>query len=529
MSIFTLGFISIFLNFIFPINKLISNLVFLFPLIIFIFFIKNVFNSRLLLTVFIITTISFFTITLSNVYTPDSGLYHLPYTKIINENKIIIGITNINFTLGQNSLFQYIAAIYNNSIFGDSGVTIPLVQLFSFIIFTFAYYLIKNKEITLTYFIIFLITCFCLLRLNRYSDFGNDGPAHLLFFFQIFLVLNILKKNDFSNFDYFQTNIVSILTFTIKPTLIFIFFINFFLIFKFKFFKFLRYPQSYFFLIILLGFFVKNILVSGCLLYPIEVTCSDKYPWYSNNISYHGNSERVHDQGQAWTKGFPDHPKPQKSFKEYNKGFYWMTIWKKNHGIVIVKKFLPLGFLFLILISLNLFLKKRGYEKNLKFVDIKNSDFFFLLLFLFISSLYWFFNFPVLRYGLSIIGSFILLLFTYFIKNNFYMNFKHIQVFLIALCLIVMGKNFSRIKNNYNEKYLMYPWPKIYNEKNSSNQKMSRISIMRNDKFYFFVPKDQTLCFFNASPCTHFNTGKILSEIKLTKIFNYNAFYVKKK
>ena len=109
------------------------------------------------------------------------------------------------------------------------------------------------------------------------------------------------------------------------------------------------------------------------------------------------------------------------------------------------------------------------------------------------------------------------------------MNFKHIQVFLIALCLIVMGKNFSRIKNNYNEKYLMYPWPKIYNEKNSSNQKMSRISIMRNDKFYFFVPKDQTLCFFNASPCTHFNTGKILSEIKLTKIFNYNAFYVKKK
>ena len=63
--------------------------------------------------------------------------------------------------------------------------------------------------------------------------------------------------------------------------------------------------------------------------------------------------------GQAWTKGFPDHPQPQKSFKDYNKRILLISIWYKNHGYIITKKFTPVFLFFAIIILLNLYLLQK--------------------------------------------------------------------------------------------------------------------------------------------------------------------------
>ena len=528
-SIFILGFISLFTNFFFPIGKLLNTILLIIPIFFIFIYYKSFFIKNIFISILFISLLSFITICLSNNYNPDAGLYHLPYVRLLNDSKIILGVTNINFTLGQSSFFQYIASTYNNFIFGEHGIVIPLVQIYSFIIFSLINYLISSRKVTYTYFLIFLITCFCLIRINRYSEFGNDAPGHLLYFFLIYLILQILEKKTYSEYDFFKTSLISIFAFITKPTLIFIFLFNVFLLFRFKFFKFFKLKITYLFIFFIFIYFIKNLMISGCILYPIKITCIDNLEWYSTDIEHHGNSERVHDQGQAWTKGFPDHPKPQKSFKDYNKGFYWISIWYKNHGYIIIKKFIPVFLFFAIIILMNLYFSNKSKNKTNDNLDIESKDLKFLLIITGFSSLYWFFNFPVLRYGLGYVGGFILLLFSIFFKEKMSIQLKTLKNLLIFLCILIVFKNSNRIIKNFNLNYNIDPWPSIYGFDKNINNKHQLTKIYKDKELYFYTPNKSSLCFFNYSPCTHFNSQKILSEVELTKLYNFKTFKIKKK
>ena len=528
-SLFILGFLSLVANFFLPISKLLNTIFLIIPIFFIFFYFKLFFKKKIIICIISISLFSFITICLSNNYNPDAGLYHLPYVRLLNDSKIILGVTNINFTLGQSSFFQYIASTYNSFIFKENGIVIPLVQIYSFIIFSLIYYLISSKKVTYSYFLIFLITCFCLIRINRYSEFGNDAPGHLLYFFLIYLILQILEKKTYSEYDFFNISLISVFAFITKPTLIFIFLFNIFLLFRFKFFKFFRLKTTYLFIFFIFIYFIKNLMVSGCILYPIKITCIDNLDWYSTNIEHHGNSERVHDQGQAWTKGFPDHPQPQKSFKDYNTGFYWISIWYKNHGYIITKKFTPVFLFFAIIILLNLYFSYKTKNKVNNKSDIGSKDLISLLLITGFSSLYWFLNFPVLRYGLGYVGGFILLLFSLLYKEKMYIGLKTLNNLLIFLCILIIFKNSNRIIKNYNLDYEMNPWPSIYGFDRKINNKDQLTKIYKDKEFYFYAPNKSSLCFFNYSPCTHFNSQKILSEVELTKRYNFKTFKIKNK
>ena len=64
-------------------------------------------------------------ITSSNVYRPDAGLYHLPFINIINQEKIIVGLSNLHFRFGHISILQYTSAIFNNTLFAENGIVFP--------------------------------------------------------------------------------------------------------------------------------------------------------------------------------------------------------------------------------------------------------------------------------------------------------------------------------------------------------------------------------------------------------------------
>ena len=126
-------------------------------------------------------------------YRPDAGSYHLPYISILNEHKILIGISNIHFRFGHTSIIQYVSSIYNNYIFGEQGITVPIGLIFCNFIGYCIYELFNRKNNYLQKILIFSLVSFVFFRVNRYSDFGNDAPANLLFFY---LIIESVKGTD---------------------------------------------------------------------------------------------------------------------------------------------------------------------------------------------------------------------------------------------------------------------------------------------------------------------------------------------
>ena len=116
-GIMVISFISILLNFFTPLNKVICTLIILISILI-IFRKKKLFFNLVFLKFSVIASLIFFILVFnSTVYRPDAYLYHLPFINILNEFKIIIGLTNLHFRFGHTSILRYTSAIYNNFIF----------------------------------------------------------------------------------------------------------------------------------------------------------------------------------------------------------------------------------------------------------------------------------------------------------------------------------------------------------------------------------------------------------------------------
>ena len=131
-----ISFFALLINFFTSLNQVINS-IFLLLLIslIIIFQYKKIFQNFKLIFLFSILSglITFFLICLDNIYRPDGGLYHYPFIKILNNEKIILGISNLYYAYGTNSIIQYTSAIYNNLLFKDNGMIMPLANLISII------------------------------------------------------------------------------------------------------------------------------------------------------------------------------------------------------------------------------------------------------------------------------------------------------------------------------------------------------------------------------------------------------------
>ena len=79
-----------------------------------------------------------------------------------------------------------------------------------------------------------------------------------------------------------------------------------------------------FILFIVSVWIIKNILIAGCLLYPIDFTCIQKFDWSLN-------PSLIAIEAEAWTKGWPDTIDKKIKYEEYVKNFYWVETWMNNH------------------------------------------------------------------------------------------------------------------------------------------------------------------------------------------------------
>lgn len=521
-----LSFLALIINFFYGLNKFINTAIFIFFYIYLFFFQKQPIKRVLVYSIFI-SILGVFLLSFETTYRPDAGLYHLPYTNILNNEKIIIGLSNIHFRYGHTSIIQYLAAINNNFIFNDKGILIPLLFIFSCFLLYLILECIKESNKPILFFNYIIISFIC-LKLNRYSDFGNDAPAHIFYFFLISIALKnfkILNKSNVSEMflvsAYVVFNKITLFLGSFAPILI--------LLFKKKIYYF-KVKFLIFLILFSLCFFLKNFMISGCFAFPIEQTCIKKVFWYDIEEKRGSNAKVTMLENEAWTKGWSDQRENRKNFEEYLSNLNWVKLWSQNHGKRTLKKLLPFLF-FLSVVSLILFL-----EKEKKKIILKNKNYFFekrifftLLFINILGSIMWFFKFPVFRYGSSYLISSIAIFFTIVLWNKLYsINiFKLRRVlgyFTFFLLIVLLSKNSIRVIKNYNEVYSYSPWPKIYSE--TENQKIkSNKPIFIDEKFAFFS-SNEGLCYYNSPPCTHMlNSQFNKDEIKLKSIKGYKVFY----
>ena len=516
------GFISLYLNFFFPINKIIGTVFFIFSLIFFIFyFIKLEKKNEFILLVFFVSITSFLVVTLSNINRPDAGLYHLPYISILQENKVILGLTNLHHRFGHTSIFQYISAIYNNYFLKNEFINFPLASLISFYIL----YLFKNfneslrRKKKIETVSIFLIIIFSLYSFNRYSNYGNDAPASIYFFILIFLTLKIenIKKIDIENF--FNILIISIFLLTIKPFMVIVFALPLFLfLLNNNKIRILKHKNSLICVLLIISWVVKNFLISGCAIFPIKETCINKINYYDAAITNIASTE-----AEAWSKAHPDSIN-KLSFNEYISNYNWVNTWFKSHFKKIMEKLTPF-LLFLILFFLIKITRKPYFDNfNYKFF-FKNKNIFLIIFFSLYCCFFWFLKFPVYRFGMAFISSFIIFLFiNLFVTEKFFYN-KKTYYSIIGIGLILFyGKNLNRIFNNLDLTYNNYPWPKIYsmsNEDENIKKKFIRVTDDKNNFIYYYSNGEE--CMYSNTPCSNYYKDDLLKK----SVLGYSIYFFK--
>ena len=384
LGIFAISIYALILNFFLKLDNILNLIIIFFPLT---FFFKI--TKKRIKHSFILGIISFLTLILTHSNRPDGGLYHLPFINILNDYKLSFGLSNLHFRFGHTSILQYLSAIFNNVIFTDNGILIPLAIIFSLIICHFYSEFKKSKNQfykILLFFLLFTI----IYSMNNYAKYGNDKPAHMFFFLT---VLYFFKEqtNKYNNSLDPKIVLFSIYTFLIKPTFIFIFFLPIFFLIKNP--KIINYNKR----LLIIGFLVmflwilKNIFISSCAVYPIQITCFKNLEW-SSFQSKQGNPIDVAESNEAWAKDYPNRKDQSISEKEYISNFKWINVWFHNHIKTVLWGTLPL-------VTVVIFFALSNIRKRVILDNNTKKKIIYLFTICIISSIYWFFKFPTFRYG----------------------------------------------------------------------------------------------------------------------------------
>ena len=445
----------------------------------------------------------------------DFSYYHFPYIYYLTQENLIIGTGSLNHGFRTPSSIFYL-----NSLF-----YLPYVKYFSFnigalLIFGISnlilIFKLKNDYKNKIYDFIFLLTLLSFLFINiffyRISEHGTDRSAQILIFILFIEILSLFRgqivlKNFFSKIFILLGMIISLKAFYVLYllTLIPIFFF-----FKKKNIKKLItscVKNFYFYLFLFVGLFliIVNIFNTGCLLYPVEFTCSTKIEW-----SLKDEAKVMTEWYEQWSKAGAGPNYRVEDPEKYIQGFNWVGNWFDKYFLNKVSDFLA-GILFLLFIFYLTFYSKD--HKNIKVSKITYGTYSILLILL----IEWFFNHPSLRYGgYSIIALII------FIPSSIYIskflskkNLKKKVIILISCSLIIfIGRNINRIYSEMNEyDYRVLKEPFYLVEEN----------YFRIDKFMKELKKKHKECkFVNTTDCNIYN--KILIKEK-----NNYFFLIKRK
>ncbi len=310
----------------------------------------------------------------------DFSYYHFPYTYYLTQENLHIGIGQFGHGFRTPSSIFYL-----NSLF-----YLPFVEYFSFnfgqaIIFCFGnIILLKNissfflnfktnkNQLNYLNYLSLLAFIFINIFFYRISEHGTDRSAQILIFIFIIELLKLFHFKNKKNIDLSNLFLISILIISLKALYI-IYGIFFILIFIFvftikrKLFSTLKniIINKYFllFCVLLCLTILTYFFNTGCLIYPLAVSCFDNLSW-SFSIS---EVERMNNWYELWSKAGATPNLRVENQQEYIQYFNWFGGWLERYFFNKVSDFI-LGLIFLILIVLSIF-RKNIYFKNILKID----------------------------------------------------------------------------------------------------------------------------------------------------------------
>ena len=255
--------------------------------------------------------------------------------------------------------------------------------------------------------------------------------------------------------------------------------------------------------------FMKNILTSGCFIYPINVTCVEKLSWYNESRTSDASIE-----GEGWAKDWGNRKSEYNSvsFDEFSSNFFWVKTWSENHLKVVFEKIFPVIIFLILNLIVFYFTKclKRNYHKE------KNNFLIYLFIVNLLGCFAWFAEFPIFRYGSSYIYSFLVLSFYFYLLKKIDLE-KIIKLKFFFTLIIFLGffsifaKNFIRVLNT--ENISIYP---IMFDKNFDGKV---VKFYNNDGVFIHYRNEKGLCGFSKAPCRFINTN-----IEKDIFFGYTIF-----
>lgn len=468
---------SYLINFISPLNINITNSFFILFTILGLINFNYIFLHKYKNLIFLCLVVTFITV-LSKTYN-DFELYHLPYMELIRKFKIIFGLSNFDFRYAHASVFQNISAFQYNSFMGKDSYYFytPIIFMLS-LQFVFEKLFSSRSNLIILIGLISLI--YFIIHGSRYGALGNDYPTHILAIIAIMLFIEIRDNQNTSvTSPFLFLTIISIIILS-KFSMIFFLILPLYLIFIKK----LKINFNILFFIILGFIFVsKSFINSSCLVYPIPKLCFET-KWSVDKYSF-GSPETISTESSVMVKAYmeSDYLKNNKNlenvlsiiqndykyrniyknlsssqkeefikyvnYKNYLNNKIWIFEYFKGNDFY---KFLKNVILLSLLIFLAVFIHLK-INNLINFSKKKCHDFLnenkFLFFFVSLNFLFWLFNFPQLRYGLSYVLIFSTLpSIIYFSNSNLVFFRDRIVIPLMTICIIyAIYSNIFRIYN----------------------------------------------------------------------------------
>tara|TARA_B100000963_G_scaffold360154_2_gene389969 strand:- start:3491 stop:5203 length:1713 start_codon:yes stop_codon:yes gene_type:complete len=524
-GLFFLYIISFLSHLIFPHNFIHNLLIIFIGIFLFFRFKQNIKKDefKIIIVLFFLLFIGFF---LSKT-NEDFPFYHLPMSLQFVEQKLQFGLGNLN--IGYN---HFSSLFLINSLFYLPLTEIYLFNLTNFLfqIFFFSSLLILLNSKGIPDFVKILIATIFLIflaKFNRLAEYGVDIPGQFLVTLSVVYCLisyfNEKKSKDKDQYIMIETSLY-LMIFAVTTKILYSIYFIIPIIISFIFFKFkdlLNYFLNFRFMSIsifgITSVIFYNFVNSGCLIYPMTVTCFyDEFSWTLDESTI----DHMSILYSAWSKGGIGAGYSVEDPKSYINSLDWVSHWINVYFFNKVSDYLLLIFFIFLLIYL-LFVKNAQAEKRKKSISRKFLITYALTNLVF---LYWFLNFPTLRYaGYSVVSLILVLPFVYFITGKFDINDrKNKKKFLILLIISVIIFNVRNIQRLDREFSLPESSANNYNNFPFYWVKNVRYSKYENEFITFNLVEGGSSCWATPSVCIR------NKEINVSKKRNFIIFSTKK-
>ena len=446
-GIFFLIFYSYLSHFFIPHNYSNNIIILVLGLLSFIYFFekKNKNEYVLFYLFFLILLIGFI-----NFKTHDDfSYYHFPYTYYLTQNNLLVGIGSFNHGFRTPSSIFYLNSLFYLPIIKYYFFHIGALMIMGFSSLILLEYVLKKinkKKIDIIFFLSLMGFMFINIFFYRLSEHGTDRSAQILIFLLIIELLILINLDKHFRENSTKFFVLLILVISLKSFymlyLVLLFPVLYYLIKdkKIAYLKdFLKNPFFYLSILIFIFILLINFFNSGCLVYPVSITCFENFSW---SIPVQEVSQ-MNNWYEQWSKGGAGPNFRVNNPEIYIQKFNWVDNWMTVYFFNKVSDFLY-GIIFLSVIFFVIF--------NTKNSKIEHSYKRVLLIYLMLVLLFieWFYNHPALRYGgYHLIALLLFLPIAQYLNKKEYLNFSiNIRAyFLIFLTLsIFIGRNFNRLQ-----------------------------------------------------------------------------------